>query len=398
MVSRTEVAGVFLVHRRAFFRRRFQLDRGKPWRSESSTPCMNVSSFQRARACGSTCCESRRLCAQARQRRGKSYEIFSMALFCRPVFVRMVDVAPDVGFRRSWCRRKACATYFLKGSFSDRDSGLTGGALDDPEVARRGGQFNPVFGLINSPVKPRSNLVKALRTLGNTWSNFGKCVPELLLGVIPTWWALVGLGRLGLGCLILRVDTRENPGGKNGVMTPTKLFRRLDWEHSISKGWTTNPSNDLGMSSACKSPSGLVERYQKTLAMLGVSPVNPQMVWRNGIKILAMPRSSACKSPSGLVKCYKKTLAMLGVSPVNPQMVWRNGIKILATSRSSACKSLSGPVERYQKTLAMLGVSLVNPQMVWQNGIKILTTTKSSAGESSNGAEERQYNLAVPSI
>jgi hypothetical protein len=164
MVSRTEVAGVFLVHQRAFFRRRFWLDQGKPWRSESSTPCMNVSSFQRAQAHGSTCCEPGRVCAQARQRRWKSYENFSTALFRRPVFARVVDVALDVGFQRSWCRRKACATYFLKvqalhrgelgfarydlanggrwnvpytkGSFFNRDSSLTGGALDDPEVAR----------------------------------------------------------------------------------------------------------------------------------------------------------------------------------------------------------------------------------------------------------------------
>ena len=102
------------VYRRAFFRRRFRLDRGKSWQSESSTPCTNTSSFQRALACGSTCCESGRLCAQVWQRRGESSGIFSTALFLRPVFVCVVDVAPDIGFWRSWYRRKACSTYFSK--------------------------------------------------------------------------------------------------------------------------------------------------------------------------------------------------------------------------------------------------------------------------------------------
>uniref|UniRef100_A0A2N9HIU3 Uncharacterized protein n=1 Tax=Fagus sylvatica TaxID=28930 RepID=A0A2N9HIU3_FAGSY len=89
-----------------------RLDLIKSWRSESSTSCMSVSSFQRTRACGSTCCESGRLCAQAWQRRWEDSGNFSTALFRQPVFTRMVDIAPDVGFRQSWYRRKAGATYF----------------------------------------------------------------------------------------------------------------------------------------------------------------------------------------------------------------------------------------------------------------------------------------------
>jgi hypothetical protein len=164
MLPRTEATKVFLVRRKAFFRSRFRLDRGKSWRSKSCTPCLNMSSFLRTPACGSNRCETEIFFARARHPPGGNNEIFSIVLFLSSVFAHVIDIAPDVRFRRSWCHRKACITFFLKvlgshrgelgfvrcgpanrgrwnvshagGSSSDRDSGLTGGALDDPRVAR----------------------------------------------------------------------------------------------------------------------------------------------------------------------------------------------------------------------------------------------------------------------
>jgi hypothetical protein len=134
---------------RAFFRSRFRLDRGKSWRSESCTSFLNVSSFLRTRACGSTRCELGRLCARTRHCRGENYEIFSIVLFHPSVFARMVDMVPDVGFLKVWALHRGELGFVrcgpanrgrwnvphVRGSFSDWDSGLTGGALDDPKVA-----------------------------------------------------------------------------------------------------------------------------------------------------------------------------------------------------------------------------------------------------------------------
>ena len=104
---------MFLAHREAVFRSRFWLDRGKTRRSESCTSCLNMSSFLKLWTCGSNCSESERIYARTRRPRGGSCEIFSIILF-PSVFARTVDVALDVGFRRSWRCWKACVTSFIK--------------------------------------------------------------------------------------------------------------------------------------------------------------------------------------------------------------------------------------------------------------------------------------------
>uniref|UniRef100_A0A2N9FTA2 Uncharacterized protein n=1 Tax=Fagus sylvatica TaxID=28930 RepID=A0A2N9FTA2_FAGSY len=57
--------------------------------------------------------------------------------------------------------------------------------------------------------QPWSNLVNP----SQTWSNLREMCPGPSSWGYLMWRALVGSGRLGSGCLVLRADTRENPGG-----------------------------------------------------------------------------------------------------------------------------------------------------------------------------------------
>jgi hypothetical protein len=69
--------------------------------------------------------------------------------------------------------------------------------------------------LVN-PGQTWSNLVK----LGQSWSNLPK-LREMCFGpyleILLMWWVPVGSDQLGSGCLVLRADTRENPGVKIGL-------------------------------------------------------------------------------------------------------------------------------------------------------------------------------------
>uniref|UniRef100_A0A2N9H975 Uncharacterized protein n=1 Tax=Fagus sylvatica TaxID=28930 RepID=A0A2N9H975_FAGSY len=172
--------------------------------------------------------------------------------------------------RKTLCASVATSALH-RGEFGFARYDPANGGRRNVPYAKGGGQFDPVFGLVNGPVKPWSNLVN----LGQTWSNFGqsspnswRCIPGLHFKGFWARWTLVGLetARSNLGQTLVNSSQtwstlvklgqtlgnvsrtfflgvfdadepssdqtglvravsfcaptlRENPGGKNGVMT-----------------------------------------------------------------------------------------------------------------------------------------------------------------------------------
>ena len=82
---------------------------------------------------------------------------------------------------------------------------------------------NQIFLLARS--RSWSNLVNSgqlwsnLVNIGQTFPNLEKCAPEYVLRALECNWIFFKSSRLSPNYLVLRVNTRENPWGKNRIMT-----------------------------------------------------------------------------------------------------------------------------------------------------------------------------------
>uniref|UniRef100_A0A2N9EHL9 Uncharacterized protein n=1 Tax=Fagus sylvatica TaxID=28930 RepID=A0A2N9EHL9_FAGSY len=128
------------------------------------------------------------LCASVATSVGKFLEISAQPYFVGLFLRAWPCTEASLGSQDMILRTEAVGMFLMpRGHLLTEIPGLTGGALDDPKVARQ------------------------------TWSDFGKCVPDPVLRLFGVMSPRRIRPDLVRDCLVLRADTRENPGVHLGL-------------------------------------------------------------------------------------------------------------------------------------------------------------------------------------
>uniref|UniRef100_A0A2N9JAC9 Uncharacterized protein n=1 Tax=Fagus sylvatica TaxID=28930 RepID=A0A2N9JAC9_FAGSY len=318
--------GVFGPFGGTFFQSGFRLDPVKSWRSESSTSCMDVCLLSNAPGLADQLVASQEDSARKRGNvGGKIPEISAQPYFVGPVFMRVVDVAPDIGFRRSWYRRKACATYFSK-----RYRPCTEASLGSQDMILRTeavGMFlmprvltiTPSFLVRFWPVKCRIEALitffrmvkersvrfsfrsgqrsgQTLVKLGQPWSNLvefgqsspnsGKCIPDRVSRVFGHSGPQSGQKRSGQTLVKLGQPWSNLAGSARAVSFCVPTPEKIPWAWSVKGAtgksseptvWNLNPNtlrgdSDLGTTQAAN-------RVEPTVWNLSPNTLRGDLTW-----------------------------------------------------------------------------------------------------------------------
>uniref|UniRef100_A0A2N9G5P8 Aminotransferase-like plant mobile domain-containing protein n=1 Tax=Fagus sylvatica TaxID=28930 RepID=A0A2N9G5P8_FAGSY len=312
-----------------------------------------------------------------------------------------------------------------------------GGRRNVP-YAKGGGQFDPVFGLVNGPVKPWSNLVnlgqtwsnlvKALQTLGDsnlvnpsqTWSNLREMCPgpsswEYLMWRSPRRSDRAGSVR---AVLVLRTDTRENPGGtliddqssptrpigcKSGGSTvwnlsPNTLRGDLTWGlPKLQIGWFNGLESQSKHVEGCKSGGSTVWNLSPNRLRGDLTWGLPklQIGWFNGLESQSK-HVEGCKSGGSTVWNLSPNTLRGDLTWGLPklQIGWFNGLES-QSKQVEGCKSGGSTVWNLSpnRLRGDLTWGLPKLQIGWFNGLESQSKQMSDRG-SGSGGHRRSDRLA----